>query len=183
MLDSPSILPRTSPLPRLRHLGERSELDRSGILVWPGESGQPHRGGQSVSLSALPEHEGRANACSPRQAGSDGPARIPVSAAIPPESVPRALFFDHRLTPLGTQRLAGISGCCSTTRITGLSTFNEQTSALPASTPCAPRPPTKDTGANVRGTLLRLTRWLSLCAASGAIAHRALQGKPVRAAR
>ena len=75
------------------------------------------------------------------------------------ESVPRALFFDHRLTPLERNAWQVFRLLLDDDGITAFPTY-EQLRPYLASTPCASKA-SHETVARAL-TLLRLTRWLSL---------------------
>mgnify|MGYP003633552554 CR=1 FL=1 len=116
------------------------------------EIDKPHRGGGPVSLSALLDEA--AQRLPPRQAGPMATDGFLFSGNRH-ESVPRALFFDHRLTPLerNAWQVFDDDG------ITAFPTY-EQLRPYLASTPCASKA-SHETVARAL-TLLRLTRWLSL---------------------
>lgn len=120
------------------------------------EIDKPHRGGGPVSLSALLNEA--AQRLPARQTGptaSDGF----LFSGNRHESVPRALFFDHRLTPLERNAWQVFRLLLDDDGITAFPTY-EQLRPYLASTPCAPKA-SHETVARAL-TLLRLTRWLSL---------------------
>lgn len=117
---------------------------------------KPHWRGSPISLSALLDEA--AQGLPPRQAGptaSDGF----LFSGNRHESVPRALFFDHRLTPLERNAWQVFRLLLDDDGITAFPTY-EQLRPYLASTPCAPKA-SHETVARAL-TLLRLTRWLSL---------------------
>lgn len=115
---------------------------------------RPQRGGGPVSLSALLDEAAR---CLPpqRTTAIDGF----LFSGNRHESVPRALFFDQRLTPLERNTWQVLRLLLDGDGVTAFPTY-EQLRPYLASTPSAPRA-SHETVARAL-TLLRLTRWISL---------------------
>lgn len=115
---------------------------------------RPQRGSGPVSLSALLDEAAR-RLPSQQTTAADGF----LFSGNRHESVPRALFFDQRLTPLERNAWQVFRLLLDGDGITALPTY-EQLRPYLAATPCAPRA-SHETVARAL-TLLRLTRWISL---------------------
>ncbi|MCB1598152.1 MAG: hypothetical protein KDI87_10615, partial [Gammaproteobacteria bacterium] len=116
----------------------------------------PHRGDGPVSLSALLDHA--MQRMPTRQTGTTAADGF-LFSGNPHEAVPRALFLDHRLTPLERNAWQVFRLLLNDDGITAFPTYDQLRPYL-ASMPCAPKASSETVARAL--TLLRLTRWLSL---------------------